>query len=962
MNPQELLVVGLLGPLSVAVGRREVVISGARRRDVFIRLVLNAGHPMESGHLLDSVWEGDAPAGAANSLQAHVSYLRRQLGAGRLMTVGRAYRLDMDGVTVDATEFEREVLAAQVALDELRPSDAVGLARSALARWRGPVLIDVVDHSWGQAEIARLTELHGRAHALLLQALLATGPYGDVVAAGELAIAEHPLREELWRSLMVGLARAGRTAEAGRVFRRYRAWLGDEVGLEPSVDLFALDAAIISGVEAARSVGGRPPARLPRRTSVLVGRDDELRRLGEAIGASGVVTLVGAGGVGKTRLALEIAHTVSANLPGGVWFVDLAPVSGPAGVATAMCQALDLPAGPSGAVEELERAVAGGLQGLIVVDNCEHVLDAAADVVAMVLRRSTSITMLATSRQPLDVEGERVWPVHPLPIGVAGSGGAVDLFLRRAADGGGSVAPDEHASVGAICQHLDGLPLAVELAAARVRALGADGLLASLRERLDGLTGGRRAPARHQTLRAAVEWSLDLLDARQRLGFALLSVFAGEFDLRAAETVLLVEGFEPGEATDLMVELVDRSMVEPVAVGHRRRYRLLETMRHYGSELLDKHGGDTARHAHAEHYAELAEALAALATGPEQGIALEQYELEVANVRVAFERSLAADDIELAGRIVQNALDLGHNWMDYEGVAWARAMRDAARARRLPITITLIAIVASDSYLRGDLSSGLAQIAEAKELAAEWSLPVPLGVRAIQGDILAMSDPAAAVVAYDTLATEARAQGAPGLVAFATWAGVLSRHYAGVGDLEGRARAAVELCRAHGQPTAYASSLCVLALVLLERDPMQARRLLDEATAVAAPVRDRFTQLRIELIRARVEIELAGSSAGPIAASAVTQVFDELARTSDLASRWQLFAMAGYLLVHRPAADVATVVGIFETRQVENNRRQWIDGVARARAELGGDRFDQLAAAGAALSDDEAVAFLCEPP
>src|SRR5215216_2153816 len=203
---------------------------------------------------------------------------------------------------------------------------------------------------------------------------------------------------------MVGLARAARTAEAGRVFRRYRAWLGDEVGLEPSVDLFALDAAIISGVEAARSVGGRPPARLPRRTSVLVGRDDELRRLGEAIGASGVVTLVGAGGVGKTRLALEIAHTASA--AGGVWFVDLAPVSGPAGVATAMCQALDLPAGPSGAVEELERAVAGGLQGLIVVDNCEHILDAAADVVAMVLRRSTSITMLATSRQPLDVEGE----------------------------------------------------------------------------------------------------------------------------------------------------------------------------------------------------------------------------------------------------------------------------------------------------------------------------------------------------------------------------------------------------------------------------------------------------------------------------------------------------------------------------------------------------------------------------
>ena len=178
-------------------------------------------------------------------------------------------------------------------------------------------------------------------------------------------------------------------------------------------------------------------------------------------------------------------------------------------------------------------------------------------------------------------------------------------------------------------------------------------------------------------------------------------------------------------------------------------------------------------------------------------------------------------------------------------------------------------------------------------------------------------------------------------------------------DVEAEARHAVEVCRAHGQPVAYASSLCVLALVLVERDPAGGRALLDEASEVIAPVRDRFTPLRIQLIRARVEIELAGSSAGPIAASAITQVFDELARTSDLASRWQIFAMAAFLLVHRPAADVATVVGIFEARHVENNRRQWLAGVERARAELGDDPFEQLVAHGAALTDDEAIAFLC---
>ena len=321
--------------MSVSVAGRDVAINGARRRAVLIRLVLNEGRPMESGQLLESVWEGDAPPGAANSLQAHVGYLRRQLGGGRVVTVGRTYRFDLDGVTVDSTEFEREVAAARVALEELRPGDAVELVRSALGRWRGPVLVDVVDHSWGQSEIARLTELQGAARALLLQALLGTAQYDEAVVAGELAVAEHPLREELWRSLMLGLARAGRTAEAGRVFQRYRTWLGQELGLEPSFELFALDAAIISGVEAPRPApAGRPSSgRLPRPASTMVGRDDELRWLGEVVRVPGLITLVGPGGVGKTRVALELAHRAVGDGPDGVWFVDLASVSGAAGVA-----------------------------------------------------------------------------------------------------------------------------------------------------------------------------------------------------------------------------------------------------------------------------------------------------------------------------------------------------------------------------------------------------------------------------------------------------------------------------------------------------------------------------------------------------------------------------------------------------------------------------------------------------
>ena len=200
-------------------------------------------------------------------------------------------------------------------------------------------------------------------------------------------------------------------------------------------------------------------------------------------------------------------------------------------------------------------------------------------------------------------------------------------------------------------------------------------------------------------------------------------------------------------------------------------------------------------------------------------------------------------------------------------------------------------------------------------------------MREIKADLLTLHDPAAAAIVYDELATDARAQGVPHVVAFATWAGVLARHYSSPRDVEAEARHAVELCRAQGQPSAHATSLCVLALVLVERDPAQALQLLDEASEVAAPMRDRFIHLRIRLVRARVEIELAESSAGPIAASAITEVFDEVARTADVASRWQLFAMAGYLLVHRPAADVATVVGIFEAAR----RREQPPPMARRR-------------------------------
>ena len=309
------LSIGLLGPLSVTVGGDEVAISGARRRDVLIRLALNEGRPLESTRLLGSVWEGEAPAGAVNSLQAHVSYLRRQLGAGRLVTEGRAYRFDLEGRDgrldrSSSRRWRRRGWRWRIRVRARR----WGWCGRRCPRWRGPVLIDVVDHSWGQAEIARLTELHGVAHELLLDALLATGQYGEVAVAGEQAVTEHPLREELWRSLMLGLARAGRTAEAGTGVPPLSQLVGRgaRAGAERRAVRVGRGDHLRSRALRVASAGRGLPVGCRGLPSTMVGRDDELRRLGEAVAEPGLITLVGAGGVGKTRVALEVAHAAAA--------------------------------------------------------------------------------------------------------------------------------------------------------------------------------------------------------------------------------------------------------------------------------------------------------------------------------------------------------------------------------------------------------------------------------------------------------------------------------------------------------------------------------------------------------------------------------------------------------------------------------------------------------------------------
>ncbi|MGI5147315.1 BTAD domain-containing putative transcriptional regulator [Plantactinospora sp. CA-294935] len=650
---------GVLGPLAVWTDHGEpVTIPGRKVRALLADLLISPGRPVSVDRLVEDLWGTAAPADPTAALHVRVSQLRRALAGAepdaRDLVVSQApgYELRADPDAVDAGTFAALVGQAQAADD---PRTRAGLLADALALWRGDALADFADEEFARTAVARWEEQRLTAVEAYAEARLELGEHGQLI--GELAeqVARHPYRERLRAAHLRALHRSGRTGEALDSFQELRRSLADELGLDPGPELASLHRAILAGDPAEEP---RAPARrrlragvaLPAPVTELIGRDHAVRRARELLAAGRLVTLTGPGGVGKTTVALAVARAVVEAYPDGVWLVDLTTWDGLGDPAELVLSVLSIPDAPGGAEPAGERlaAVLRERRTLLVLDNCEHVVEPVAGLVGDLLPAAPGLAVLATSREPLRLRGEARWELPPLdlpdtddPDRLARSS-AVRLFLARA---GLPATPETVAGVAEVCRRLDGIPLALELAATRVPVLGVAELAARLRVPQDrfGLlaTGPRDAPARQRTLAAVIDWSWRLLTEPERAVLRRLAVHSGGCTLAAAEAVCAGDGVATGEVLDLLAGLVDRSLVVRATGptgGAGPRFRLLESVSAYCLDRLREAGEEGAlRRRHADHHLALAERADPELRGPGQREWLRRLDDEGANLRAALE-------------------------------------------------------------------------------------------------------------------------------------------------------------------------------------------------------------------------------------------------------------------------------------------------------------------------------------
>ncbi|GAB3581709.1 BTAD domain-containing putative transcriptional regulator [Amycolatopsis endophytica] len=644
----------ILGPVEArSAAGNPVPLGGPRPRSLLALLLLDAGHVIGTGRLIDGLYGDDPPGDAANALQAQVSRLRRKLGdEARIESHPAGYRLTIEPDRVDAHRFTRLAREGRAALDANEHAHAAKLLHDALGLWRGPALADVLEAPFAEAQAVRLDALRIAAIEDRAEADLALGDSRSVI--GELTdlCAAHPLRERLRVLLMRALAANGRHAEALAVFEDARRTLADELGADPSPELASAHLALL------RAEPPPEPPRIPSQLTSFIGRRRELDTIATLLDTNRLVTLTGPGGAGKTRLSLETGVRVD----GEVCFVDFAPVTSGTDVSQAALAALGLretalfPA--SGAAPDPVGRIEVALTGrpmLLIFDNCEHVVTDAARLAHRLLTACPGLRVLATSREPLGITGEALCPVPPLespPPGASPAEAAdypsVRLFTERAA----AVRPGFHLDddsterVLRICGALDGLPLAIELAAARLRTLSLDQLEARLDDRFRLLSrGSRTAAPRHQTLRAVVSWSWDLLEPDERDLARRLAVFTGG---ATGDAIARVCGLSEPDTEDLLDGLVDKSLVECSA----GRYRMLETIRAFSAEQLDESGErDELARAHAEYFLDFARTADSYLRRAEQVEWLARLTAERANLHAALRWSIDVDT-RLALRLV----------------------------------------------------------------------------------------------------------------------------------------------------------------------------------------------------------------------------------------------------------------------------------------------------------------------
>jgi predicted ATPase/DNA-binding SARP family transcriptional activator/Tfp pilus assembly protein PilF len=664
----------ILGPLEVLDGDRALALGGVRQRALLALLLLHANEVVSSDRLIDTLWAEDRLPSSSNALQVAVSRLRRTLEPSRpsgqpselLVTRAPGYVLRVTRGQLDLQRSEDLAAAGRKALAAGDPARAAEILTGALALWRGPPLADLGYESFAQAEIGRLEELRVSVLEDRIAVDLDLGRHASVVTELRELAADHPLRERVRGQLMLALYRSGRQADALEAFRDARASLVGELGVEPDPTLQRLhglilrqDASLEPPKPAPRARPGSPatPFSVPLPRTATVGREHDITRVTELLRGGRLLTLVGAGGIGKTRLAVEVARATRADYPDGAGFVSLATTEASDLVATSVAAALGVaPLGDELPLDAVVRLI-DDKDMLLVFDNFEHVL-AASPLVGALLEACEGLRILITSREPLRLSGEQVFVVGPLalparhqeldPASIQRSP-AIRLFVERcrARDVGFTLNEANAAPVAEICARLDGMPLAIELAAAHATLLAPEQIIGRLDDALTVLVGGPRdAPPRQQTLRATLDWSHALLDEEQQTAFAGLAVFSGGCTLQAAENVLGID-----------LSAVEALLAKSLVVTHTQnggvpRVRMLEPVRAYAVErFMERGDAEDVRRSHCEYYVGLAERSEPALRSEDQMSWLHRLGADHANLRAAVLWSLRAKRAELGLRL-----------------------------------------------------------------------------------------------------------------------------------------------------------------------------------------------------------------------------------------------------------------------------------------------------------------------